>query len=223
MGVNPMGLVACRTGRAPEEGITQPPGPCSLEAIARVLSCLLRRPVSLEQVREKAVGLGLLHHAECGDGGELTAQAVSRLLLAGYHLPAQVEVGTLPLLAEHARAQRLVFVLPGAPEESDGLDTGLASPVLQVHKVQDAGPGDSWFLLGEPGGSPATKQLVSLDHPLIASSIPASFLLLVAAQHWSDLPQEGNAFFAGSRDANGVYHWNSAECDTDATGRILRY
>jgi hypothetical protein len=51
----------------------------------------------------------------------------------------------------------------------------------------------------------------------------APLLLLVAVKEWSELPQEGTVFFGGSRDAEGVYHWDSAECDTDGSGRILRY
>ncbi len=223
MGVNAVGLSARRAGRAPEEGEARPLGRYSLGAIARVLSSLLRQPVSLEQVRDKAVGLGLLHHTGLGEGTELTTQSVSRLLLAGYHLPAQVEVGTLQTLANHLRAQRLVFVLPPSLDQDDGVDAALSSVVIQVHAFQEDSPGHSRLLLSEPGGARATAQAVALDHPLVASWAVSSFFLLVAAQHWSELPTKGTVFFAGSRDAAGVYHWNSAECDTDASGRILRY
>jgi hypothetical protein len=33
----------------------------------------------------------------------------------------------------------------------------------------------------------------------------------------------GRTFFGGSRDRDGSYHWYTAECDTDAEGRILRF
>ena len=47
--------------------------------------------------------------------------------------------------------------------------------------------------------------------------------VIVAAQEWSDLPTQGTVFFGGSRERNGTYHWDVAECDTDREGRVLRY
>lgn len=47
--------------------------------------------------------------------------------------------------------------------------------------------------------------------------------MLVAVRAWNDLPTEGLLFFGGLRDLDGTYHWNTAECDTDRQGRILRY
>jgi hypothetical protein len=47
--------------------------------------------------------------------------------------------------------------------------------------------------------------------------------VIVAARRWGELPGGGTLFFGGSRGADGVLHWDTAECDTDAEGRILRY
>src|SRR5215470_17828753 len=99
MGVNASGLSGRRAGQAPEGDAAPPQAQCSLGALAKVLSGLLSQSLSLEQVRDKAVGLGLLHHTESHEALQLTTQAASRLLLAGYQLPAQVEPGTWETLA----------------------------------------------------------------------------------------------------------------------------
>ena len=49
----------------------------------------------------------------------------------------------------------------------------------------------------------------------------AGNFLIVALRNWSELPAEGRSFFAGTRDPDGTYHWDTAECATDAEGRVL--
>lgn len=51
----------------------------------------------------------------------------------------------------------------------------------------------------------------------------ASAGLVAAARQWADLPRDGSRFFAGHRGRDGVCHWETAGCDTDEAGRILRF
>jgi hypothetical protein len=64
-------------------------------------------------------------------------------------------------------------------------------------------------------------------YPLPADAFAAAWgaagrWLAVALRDWAELPVTGRLFFAGSRDRDGTYHWDTAECDTDTRGRILR-
>ena len=47
-------------------------------------------------------------------------------------------------------------------------------------------------------------------------------LMVIGVRQWDDLPTSEGAFFGGHRDRDGSFHWDMAECDTDATGNILR-
>jgi hypothetical protein len=217
MGVTTIGASARETGRSAGKEKAPSPVLCALGAVARVLSSLLQREVSEDEVRDRAVGLGLLRQPGSEEGAGLTAQAVSRLLLAGYHLPAQVEPADLAALAGHLHTRRLVFLF------ADGLQLAPRPAAFQVHGCNGTGAGDGWLLLTEASASARGVQSVPLDDHFAESWAAAGNLLLVAAPAWSDLPREGIVFFGGICDPDGVYHWNSAECDTDGTGRILRY
>jgi hypothetical protein len=195
---------------------------CPLDALARVLASLLARPVSPDQVRDRAVGFGLLRLAGAGAGTELTAQTASRLLLAGYHLPAQVEAAGWAEVRKHLAENRHAFLLLGgaAAERRDG--AGSLVPVLQALGLPPEDGAGSWLLATEPGSPSANAQRLSLDWTGAAWAA-AGNLLVAAARRWADLPTHGRTFFAGSRDRDGTYHWNSAECDTDGEGNILRH
>ena len=140
---------------------------CTLEALAPILEHLLHREVQPAELRQRAVGLGLLRLQENGAPSELTPKTASRLLLAAYRLPAQVQRGTVSHLCSFLAA---------------GLDVLVMTPSWSHH-----------------GG-----------------------LMVVAARTWDDLPTSAGAFFGGQRDRNGSFHWDMAQCDTDATGQILR-
>ena len=152
--------------------------------VARVLSSLIRAPVTATQAREKASGLGLAHYSLHDNGIQLSAKAFSRLLLAGYHLPAQVEVGTARRIRRHLARGRRVFL--NVPAESDADWAASASALGSFIDGEFA----SWVL---------------------------------AAGSWSELAAHRGFFFSGSRDDVDCYHWATAECDTGADGRILRY
>jgi hypothetical protein len=47
--------------------------------------------------------------------------------------------------------------------------------------------------------------------------------MVVAGPGWHKLFGAGHTFFGGSRDSDGTYHWDVAECATDAEGTIVRY
>jgi hypothetical protein len=195
---------------SPARGLSRPPGTepvaaeaaCALEAVAAVLSRLLRRAVSAEEVGERAVGLGLMRLPEPGAAPLLTAEAASRLLLAGYRLPAQAGPGTLPELREHLAAGRHAFVLLGM------------AGAWQVHALVTDLDG-STRLLASRAAAPDTP-LEEMPPGSVAD------LRIVAARQWADLPASGSAFFGGGRDRDGSFHWDAAEYDTDGAGRILR-
>jgi hypothetical protein len=151
---------------------------CRLDSLARVLSWLLPQPVTSTNVRDRAVGLGLLRLPPDGAAPRLPPEKASRLLLAGYRLPAVAEIGTPATARAHLAAGRHVSLMSNEGE------TGLACSVV------------AW----EGAGG----------------------LMVVAARSWNDLPTTGARFFGGTRERDGSYHWDAADCDTDATGRILR-
>jgi hypothetical protein len=187
------------------------------ESLALVLSQILHQPVAADDVRRKAVGLGLLRLPQPGEGKRLAPQAISRLLLAGYQLPALAEQGTLRVLRSHWREGRRVFVLLDGTGGEDDLPS-----VLQVCGFEHEGSGMPWLLVIEPRPEGIVPQRLPIDEFLEVWSA-AGKVVIVAARQWSDLPTVGLVFFGGLRDKDGSYHWNSAECDTDREGRILRY
>jgi hypothetical protein len=204
MGVETIGSPRRRRDQPP--GVPAEPADevCALEPLAQVLAELLGHPVSAAEVRNRAVAFGLLRPPGSGADTELTAQNASRLLLAAYRLPAQAERAAWPDVHQHCREGRRVFLL-------------LREAALQVHGLGSGDTG-SWVLAAEPGAPAEAARKLPAEHLDAAGT-----LVIVAARGWGDLPTEGPAFFAGSRSRDGVFHWNAAECDTDADGRILRY
>ncbi len=210
MGPNTVGSLRRRPSRIPDRA-APPPDVCPLEVVARVLSRCLPHAVGAAEVREKAVAFGLLRLPGSGADTELTVQTASRLFLAAYHLPVQVEQAPWSSIHDHLRGGRHVF-LP--LHESAWPDVVL---------VQDATAGDAEALLVSDAAAAAELlQWLPRDR-LERPWATAGRLLIVAARQWTDLPTRGRSFFAGTRDEPGVYHWNSAECDTDAAGRILSF
>jgi len=201
-----MGSRMVRLCQAPAEraAVREPP-PVPVEwapeVAARVLTALLPRPVTADEAVTRAVGLGLLRHPAAEQPAHFSAETLSRLLLAGYTLPAHVEAGTVARLRAHLGAGRLAFVL-------------LEEELLQVHDSA----GELGFLLRPPGQTQAPARLVAPDVLALATD---SFLV-AALRGWSELPAEGRSFFGGTRDRDGSYHWDTAGCATDAAGRVLR-
>jgi hypothetical protein len=162
---------------------------CSFEPLALILSRLLRRPVGATTVRDRAVGLGMLRLPPAGAVPRLSAEKASRLLLAGYGLPALADVVTPARAREHLAAERHVFIL----------QVGAAPAAVEGHAIEE-----------EPAAWP------------FDAGEGADRLMVVAARGWDDLPTTGARFFGGTREKDGSYHWDAADCDTDASGRILR-
>jgi hypothetical protein len=179
---------------------------------ARLLEGLLRYPVTAQQVRDRTISLGLLRHPTPGQAVELTAKALSRLLLFGYHLPAHAGGGTLPELEEQLRAGRRVFVLT-----VEG-DTALVYQVLEVRSEPLA---EMSVAVREVGTPFVLERSLALES-FAAGWAAAGNALAVAVGKWNDLPVDGPTFFGGLRDRDGTYHWFSAECDTDAAGNLMR-
>jgi hypothetical protein len=99
MAVQAVGSPESGTSQLPGREATPSTGLCTLAALSPVVSILLGRAVSAEQLRDKAIGFGLLRAADAEALPALTCQAASRLLLAGYRLPAFVgpsTTGALP-------------------------------------------------------------------------------------------------------------------------------
>src|SRR5271166_3615039 len=95
---------------AADTGPDSPPPTWDLALVAPVVSCLLGRALAVEEVRDKAAGLGLLRCPAPGQKIELTAKALSRLFLAGYRIPAHAIAGTLSAAWLHLAQDRRVFV-----------------------------------------------------------------------------------------------------------------
>ncbi len=182
---------------------------CSLECLAVVLSRLLPRPVAAASVHDRAVGLGLMRLTVPGTPARLSAETASRLFLSGYRLPALAEVGTPAGLREHLAARRLVFLLLGETEPA----------AAQLHALL---PEDrpAWALTGACAGPGHAIEEVAADW-LFEAWEGTGRLTVVAARRWEELAA-GARFFGGPRERDGSYHWDAADCDTDATGRILR-
>ena len=214
MGSEALGSAPPSIGRSSESEWVHGPGACTVEEVTRVISNLLGRTVTAHQVQERAIAFGLVRHPAPGERLALSAQAASRLLLAAYHCPAQFGVGGLPALYRHLRAGYLVLALLVAPPLNPAL--------LQVCGLLRDEGGRCWFFLTEPGTSPHEGRRLPRE-AFVNAWAAGGNLLLVAARQWRELPTEGSGFFGGSRSADGTYHWDTAECDTDREGRILRY
>jgi hypothetical protein len=217
MAVDAVGLSEPGTGRLLGTEAVSSTGLCDFGILARVISLLQTCAVSAAQVHDKAVGLGLLCCAGAGDSPPvLTCQAASRLLLAGYRLPAHVEPGALRPLREYLRQGQQVFTPLTGLKPEDG------AALYQLHYLHLQSVDGPWLSLGEPEAPVAAIRELPLEAFIEAWSA-ADGLLIVAARQWRDLPREGSTFFGGSRDRDGTYHWHVAECVTDGQGRILRF
>jgi hypothetical protein len=191
---------------APREAVAA----CSAEGFALVLSRLLQRPVDAASVVDRAVGLGLLRPPAAGAPARLSVETASRLLLSAYRLPALAEAATLAGVREHLAARRQVFLLLGETEPA----------AAQLHALL---PADSpaWSLVSACAAHGPAIEEVSAEWLLDAWKA-AGRLTVTAARRWEDLPTAGGRFFGGAREKDGNYHWDAADCDTDAAGRILR-
>jgi hypothetical protein len=188
-----------------------PPQSWGCHIVARLLSGLLRRPVTTEEILHKAIALGLLRQPGLGRSAELDTRATARLLLSGYQLPAHIEEGSLLLLESHLAGGRRAWVV---------LQRNETAVVYQVFsRPLDPSAGMS---LREVGGRFVVEEHLSVER-FVECWTAAGRLLVVAATAWADLPATGALFFGGLRDRDGSYHWVAAECDTDREGHILRY
>lgn len=213
MGVESVGMVRRSTLRATSEtepflGLWEP------ALLARVLTRLLGAPVGDVEVQRRAISLGLTHVPANGQAAPLTAQAVSRLFLAAYRVPAHVDQGTERSLRQHLRADCVVWLVldadPALPPEQ---------ALSRLHQIVSLGELAVVREFDEPS---AQTETLSPDD-FMSRWEASGRLLLAAAPSWNDLPRQGRSFFAGSRSADGDYHWNTAGCATDARGEILRY
>jgi hypothetical protein len=186
--------------------------------MARVVSSLSARSVTEEELHSRAVALGLLRSPGAAEGTELTPRTASRLLLTGYRLPAQVEAGTYLDVRRHVGEGRQVFLLLGGLARAARL---ALPPVVQVQRGAGEGAGGYRLRVAEAGAAAGDLPGWPLDG-VVACWAAGGRLLIVAARCWSDLPAQGAVFFAGGRGPDGVLHWDTAECDTDGEGRILR-
>lgn len=179
---------------------------CAGSVLARVLTALLLRPVTSEEVQERSVGFGLARPPQSGEELFLTTKAASRLFLAAYQLPSQATIGTWLSLLDLLRARCLVFVPLTA-----------ARRVVQVHGVAaDNSPApDVVISEAEVAHLPLDRFAVDWD--------TAGRLLLAAAPRWLDLPRQARTFFGGTRNRDGTYFWHTADCDTDVFGNVMRY
>ncbi len=187
-----------------------PPSPdWPLGSVSAIVSALLGRDVPPEEVRDRGVALGLLRYPSPGEPVALSSQTVSRLLLAGYGLPACADRGTMRVLRRHLRDGRRVLVTLADPP-----------PTLVVLEVQPTAPADRAddVLLSVRGGSVLTLPAVEFATAWTA----AECRMVAAARAWSELSAAGEWFFGGARDPDGSLYWDVAECSTDVDGRILR-
>jgi hypothetical protein len=197
MGIETVGATKRRGGRGPSTATAV--AVCALPSLAEFLSDLLGRAVTSDEVRDRAIAFGLLRAAGSGQETDLTAQNASRLLLATYRLPAQVESATWTEVCGHCQANRPVYLIL---RDVAGRETTLRADQLLTSE---------------------STSVASPTGPLFEAWTQAGNQIVVAARCWTDLPGEGLTFFAGSRDRDRSFHWNTAECDTDAEGNILRY
>jgi hypothetical protein len=211
MGSRVLSLSQPQTGRAAPEPLPALPA-CAPEVVAHVLGALLPQPVTSDEVMARAVNLGLLCLPESNQPARLTARVVSRLLLAGYRLPAHVEAGSIAALQTHLRTGRHASVLLHDPETTAG-----GPELLHVHDSAT----DLGFLV-RPPGEPARPARLMAPEAFVQHWAAAGNFLIVALRDWSELPAEGRSFFAGTRDLDGTYHWDTAEVATDGEGRVLR-
>jgi hypothetical protein len=192
----------------------------NLNPTACILSSLLGRPITPDAVRDKAAGLGLLHYPAQGLESDLTAKTLSRLFLAGYRIPAYATTATMAAARLHLEEDGKVFVCLRSLSTFATSDAGVLS-------VFEAIRGD---------GEAFAHVSVVLRPIMLSGQIPDALVdqlapeqsafgvpMVVVARGWEVLSGSGGAFFGGSRDPDGTYHWDVAECATDSQGSIVRY
>lgn len=194
-----------------------PPAVIPADALAPVVAALAGRPVSAGGLVERAVGLGLLRYPPPGGLPTLSTQAASRLLLAGYRLPAFADRGSPAELRAHLAACREVFVLI----DPDGARPGDGGRMWQLHHLPGEEAADGRALTAPPGAPLAAVRGTPVAH-FLREWEAAGRLVVVAARRWADLPASGPVFFGGHRWPDASLRWHAAECDTDAGGNILR-
>jgi hypothetical protein len=170
------------------------------------------------EVRELAVALGLLRLVPSPElkADAFSSQTLSRFLIAGCGLPAQADCGDPTVLQRHLRnGRRVVAVL--AP-----CDINSREGAEEVHELVDPTlpAGDERMVLVEAGNG------VSCISRMAATAFAKTWQtagnrMIVAARSWSSLSGLDGSFFGGWLDPGGVYHWDIAECDTDAFGNVL--
>jgi hypothetical protein len=192
----------------------------NLSPTACILSSLLGRPLTPDAVRDKAAGLGLLRYPAQGQKSELTAKTLSRLLLAGYRIPAHATAATMTAARLHLEGDGRVFVCLKSANPFAPSDQCVPSVFEAIRGDGEAFAHVSVVLrpMVPPGqtADPFLDQLAPEQSPL---GIP----MVVAARGWEVLSGPGRDFFGGSRDPDGTYHWEVAECATDDQGSIVRY
>lgn len=219
MAAEAVGVSPRDTVQLPGTEANSSPGLCILELVARVVSCLLGRTVSECQVRERAIALGLPRQSGLEPAAELTCRGASRLFLAGYRLPAQVEPGTPRALCEHLCDGQHVFI--PLCDLDPGAGPSVGPMLFQLTGYHAHGRAGAWLSLVPVGAWPPPIRPVRMRR-FAAAWAPTGCLLFAAARRWQELPDEGTRFFGGCRDADGSYHWDVAECATDRQGRVLR-
>jgi hypothetical protein len=183
-----------------------------LGAIASILSALLGRSLTPDAVRDKAAGLGLLRYPAREVESELTAKMLSRLFLAGYRIPAQVRVNTIDVARSYLKVNARVFVclncagVPLAREAISGDVEGSAPVSIALRPIVPRGQAADAFL-----------------DPLLPEQSPLEVPMVVSARGWDVLSGTEPLFFGVSRDPDGTYHWDVAECATDSEGFVVRY
>src|SRR5271165_702014 len=121
---------------------TAPPPPVrqwSCAVVARLLTGLMQRPVTSEEITRRTVGLGLSRHP----GHELCLKAMARLFLSAYQLPAHIEEGTLALLESHLAADRRTWIVL---DENAYQVVGLSQEPLGAKRVAVRPVGDRFVL-----------------------------------------------------------------------------
>jgi hypothetical protein len=212
--------VAPRPGRGASKEPADHLRVCDAEVFSSVLSRLLGREVALGEVRDRAIALGLLRQSGPGERIQLDMQTASRLLLAGFHLPALAEWGTPERLKQQRlNRQKVLMVILGMSTYK------VATSCDPCRSLWDEMEPNHLQESGTPVFDPGQISIPPRRGPLeryITSSGCTDFILFVAARSWSDLPASGSVFFGGNRWPDGMFHWDCADCDTDREGNIFR-
>jgi hypothetical protein len=192
-----------------------------LPAVSEILSRLLGWDVLSDQLHQKGLALGLWDHSTSERACKrFTAQAVSRLLIAGFGLPAQADVVTLALLRRHLAGGLKVFVLLPVMLTKSMEENEIQLFPFELQAPRPDRGGDAFVLEGLQR-TPGLLHRISPDQ-FARCCLTDGTQAVIGAGSWDDLPIQGTTFFGGSRDPDGSYHWDVAEYNTDRCGRVLR-